>query len=68
MCRQQEAAFECAAADSAAPARPVAVVQLITTAALALSTLVAVTAVSIGYAHADATSITTPVISGNSHA
>ena len=36
--------------------RPVAMIELITTAALALSTVVAVTAVSIGIARADAAS------------
>jgi hypothetical protein len=41
------------APETTARGRPVAVVQLIATAALAFSTLVAVTAVSIGIARAD---------------
>jgi hypothetical protein len=40
-------------APETSPGRPVAVVQLIATAALAASTLIAVTAVSIGIARAD---------------
>ncbi len=43
----------CALPTTEAPSRPVALVELITTAALALSTVVAATAVSIGMARAD---------------
>ena len=53
MPRHQRVASEGEAPETTAPGRPVAVVQLIATAALALSTLVAVTAVSIGIARAD---------------
>ena len=53
MPRHQGVASEGEAPQTPTPGRPVAVVQLIATAALALSTLVAVTAVSIGIARAD---------------
>jgi hypothetical protein len=54
MTNKQGAAFDASALDVPAPRRrPGALVELITTAALALSTVVAVTAVSIGIARAD---------------
>jgi hypothetical protein len=53
MSNHQETACERESPETAGRGRPVAVVQLIATAALALSTLVAVTAVSIGMARAD---------------
>ena len=43
----------CALPTTESPSRPAALVELITTAALALSTVVAATAVSIGMARAD---------------
>jgi hypothetical protein len=46
--------FENGAAEPAFKQRPVALVLLIATLALALSTLIAVTAVSIGFARAEA--------------
>ena len=53
MSRHPGVTSEGEAPETAAPGRPVAVVQLIATAALAASTLIAVTAVSIGIARAD---------------
>jgi hypothetical protein len=54
MTKRERAAPRCCALDRAqSPERPVASVELITTVALALSTMVAATAVSIGIARAE---------------
>ncbi|MPZ37973.1 MAG: hypothetical protein GEU95_07890 [Rhizobiales bacterium] len=54
MTKHESAAPRCCALESAAsPERPVALVELITTLLLALSTVVAATAVSIGIARAE---------------
>jgi hypothetical protein len=53
MSRNQGVPSECETPEAEASDRPVALVQLIATGALALSTLIAVTAVSIGIARAD---------------
>ena len=55
MNKMQGTAFDRSAPDATQPStRPVALVELIATVALALSTVIAVTAVSIGIARADA--------------
>jgi glycerol uptake facilitator-like aquaporin len=53
MANLERAAFSRSTLNATAPRRPVALVELIATAALALSTVVAATAVSIGIARAD---------------